>query len=110
MCNRRRCRTRAGRGSPRALSVVGRDARDRIPGLRIVATEPADSPILSKGIARKHKIMGTAPGFIPDPLDTNSHDEIVPTTTEAALLRDALSRPSMSMRGVVIAFSEAVPW
>ena len=58
--------------------------RDRIPGLRIVATEPADSPILSKGVACKHKIMGTAPGFIPDTLDTGSYDEIVPITTEAA--------------------------
>ncbi len=54
------------------------------PDLRIVATEPADSPILSKGIACKHKIMGTAPGFIPEILDTDSYDEILQITTEEA--------------------------
>ena len=74
------CTTGTG-GTISGLSV---HLRDRIPGLRIVATEPADSPILSKGIACKHKIMGTAPGFIPDTLDTGSYDEIVPITTEAA--------------------------
>lgn len=58
--------------------------RDRHPGLRIAATEPDDSPILSKGIACKHKIMGTAPGFIPEILDTGSYDEVVPITTEQA--------------------------
>ena len=54
------------------------------PNLKVVATEPADSPILSKGIACKHKIMGTAPGFIPDILETDSYDEILPVTTEEA--------------------------
>ena len=58
--------------------------RDRHPDLTIIATEPADSPILSKGIACKHKIMGTAPGFIPEILDTSSYDEILPITAEEA--------------------------
>ena len=71
-------------GTGGTISGLSTCLRDRIPGLRIVATEPADSPILSKGIACKHKIMGTAPGFIPDTLDTASYDEIVPITTEAA--------------------------
>ena len=71
-------------GTGGTISGLSTYLRDRIPGLRIVATEPADSPILSKGIACKHKIMGTAPGFIPDTLDTGSYDEIVPITTEAA--------------------------
>ena len=71
-------------GTGGTISGLSTYLRDRIPGLRIVATEPADSPILSRGIACKHKIMGTAPGFIPDILDTGSYDEIVPITTEAA--------------------------
>lgn len=58
--------------------------KDRHPDLTIIATEPADSPILSRGIACKHKIMGTAPGFIPEILDTRSYDEILPITTEEA--------------------------
>ena len=71
-------------GTGGTISGLSTYLRERIPGLRIVATEPADSPILSKGVACKHKIMGTAPGFIPDTLDTTSYDEIVPVTTEAA--------------------------
>jgi len=71
-------------GTGGTISGLSTYLRDRIPGLRIVATEPADSPILSQGVARKHKIMGTAPGFIPDTLDTGSYDEIIPITTEAA--------------------------
>ena len=71
-------------GTGGTISGLSTHLRNRVPGLRIVATEPADSPILSKGIACKHKIMGTAPGFIPDTLDTGSYDEIVPITTEAA--------------------------
>ena len=71
-------------GTGGTISGLSKYLRSRIPGLRIVATAPADSPILSKGIARKHKIMGAAPGFIPDTLDTRSYDEIVPITTEAA--------------------------
>ena len=71
-------------GTGGTISGLSTYLRDRIPGLRIVATEPADSPILSRGIACRHKIMGTAPGFIPDILDTGSYDEIVPITTEAA--------------------------
>ena len=71
-------------GTGGTVSGLSTWLRSRIPDLRIVATEPADSPILSRGIACKHKIMGTAPGFLPDTLDTGSYDEIVPITTEAA--------------------------
>ncbi|MCP4126262.1 MAG: pyridoxal-phosphate dependent enzyme, partial [Gammaproteobacteria bacterium] len=50
----------------------------------IIATEPADSPILSQGIACKHKIMGTAPGFIPETLDTSIYNQILQITTDEA--------------------------
>ena len=71
-------------GTGGTISGLAKYLRGRIPALRIVATEPADSPILSRGIACKHRIMGTAPGFLPEVLDTGSYDEIVPVTTEAA--------------------------
>ena len=71
-------------GTGGTISGLRHHLKDRHPHLKIVATEPADSPILSKGIARKHKIMGTAPGFIPVILDTSAYDEIVPITTEEA--------------------------
>jgi len=63
-------------GTGGTISGLSTYLKDRIPDLMIIATEPEDSPILSKGIACKHKIMGTAPGFIPDTLWTNQ-----PTTT-----------------------------
>ncbi len=71
-------------GTGGTISGLSRFLRPNIPNLEIVATEPADSPILSQGIACKHKIMGTAPGFIPDTLDMESFDRIIPVTTEQA--------------------------
>lgn len=71
-------------GTGGTISGLSKFLHHRHPDLKIIATEPADSPILSQGIACKHKIMGTAPGFIPDILDTNSYEEIIPITTEEA--------------------------
>jgi len=71
-------------GTGGTISGLSRYLRPGNPDLEIVATEPADSPILSQGIACKHKIMGTAPGFIPDTLDMKSFDRIIPVTTGQA--------------------------
>jgi cysteine synthase A len=71
-------------GTGGTISGMGADLKRRAPGLRIIATEPADAPILSTGVPGKHKIMGTAPGFIPDTLDTTIYDRIVQITTEEA--------------------------
>ncbi len=71
-------------GTGGSISGIGKYLKARNPKLSMIATEPADSPILSKGIACSHKIMGTAPGFIPEILDTNIYDEIIPITTEEA--------------------------
>lgn len=71
-------------GTGGTISGLSTYLKDRIPDLMIIATEPEDSPILSKGIACKHKIMGTAPGFIPDTLDQSAYDDIIPVSTEAA--------------------------
>jgi cysteine synthase A len=71
-------------GTGGSISGIGKSLRKRNPTLGIIATEPADSPILSQGIACSHKIMGTAPGFIPEILDTSIYDEIIPITTNEA--------------------------
>ena len=71
-------------GTGGTISGLSKYLRQRHPRLKIIATEPADSPILSQGIACKHKIMGTAPGFIPDILDTNAYEEIIQITTQEA--------------------------
>ncbi len=71
-------------GTGGTISGMGRYLKSLIPEVKVVATEPADSPILSTGVARKHKIMGTAPGFIPEILETDAYDEILQITTEQA--------------------------
>lgn len=71
-------------GTGGTISGLSRFLRPGNPDLEIVATEPADSPILSQGIACKHKIMGTAPGFIPDTLDMKAFDRVIPVTTGQA--------------------------
>jgi cysteine synthase A len=73
-------------GTGGTISGVGRHLKARNPHLVVVATEPAESPILSRGIACKHKIMGTAPGFIPDTLDTTVYQEVLPVSAEEAYL------------------------
>ena len=71
-------------GTGGTISGIGYYLRQRHPHLEVVATEPSDSPILSQGIARKHKIMGTAPGFIPEILDTGVYNQILQITCEEA--------------------------
>jgi len=71
-------------GTGGSISGIGKYLKARNPKLSMIATEPADSPILSKGTACSHKIMGTAPGFIPEILDTSIYDEIIPITTDEA--------------------------
>ncbi len=84
-------------GTGGTVTGLGKYLRKKHPAVRIVATEPADSPILSRGVARKHKIMGTAPGFIPDTLDKNAYDEVVAVAAEHAYAtaRDLARREGM---------------
>lgn len=74
----------AGVGTGGSLSGVGKYLKERIPNVKIVAVEPADSPVLSKGIAGAHKIQGIGAGFIPSTLDLEVYDEVIAITTEEA--------------------------
>ncbi len=71
-------------GTGGTISGLSRYLRKKWPNIEVVATEPSDSPILSQGIARKHKIMGTAPGFRPETLDMSAFDRILPIRWESA--------------------------
>jgi cysteine synthase A len=71
-------------GTGGTVSGLGKFMRAYNSNIEIVATEPDVSPMLSKGIACKHKIMGTAPGFIPDILDTSAYNRILQITAEEA--------------------------
>ena len=74
----------AGVGTGGSLSGVGKYLKERIPNVKIVAVEPADSPVLSKGVAGAHKIQGIGAGFIPATLDMEVYDEVITITTEEA--------------------------
>jgi len=75
----------AGVGTGGTITGVGRYLKEQKPDLRVVAVEPADSPILSGGKAGKHAIQGIGAGFIPGVLDTGIYDEILPMAAEDAL-------------------------
>ena len=74
----------AGVGTGGTLTGVGQYLKSKKPGLKVVAVEPKDSPVLSEGHAGSHKIQGIGAGFVPDVLDTKIYDEIIPVTNEDA--------------------------
>ena len=74
----------AGVGTGGTLTGVGEYLKSQNPAVKVVAVEPASSPVLSKGIAGAHKIQGIGAGFVPDTLNTQIYDEIIPVENEAA--------------------------
>jgi len=74
----------AGVGTGGTVSGVGQYLKSQNPNVKVVAVEPASSPVLSKGTAGAHKIQGIGAGFVPDTLDTRVYDEIIAVENEAA--------------------------
>ena len=74
----------AGIGTGGTITGVGQYLKEKIPGVQVVAVEPADSPVLSKGVAGAHKIQGIGAGFVPQVLDTKVYDEILTVANEDA--------------------------
>ena len=89
-------------GTGGTISGLSKVLRKAIPGIAIIATEPDNSPILSKGVGCRHRIMGTAPGFIPDTLDQNSYDDIIPINADQAI---ATSRRLAEREGIFCGIS-----
>jgi len=75
----------AGVGTGGTVTGAGSVLKERKPGIKIVAVEPSDSRVLSGGKPGPHKIQGIGAGFVPDVLDINLLDEIIPVTYEAAV-------------------------
>lgn len=74
----------AGIGTGGTITGVGEYLKSKNPNIKIVAVEPADSPVLSEGRSGAHKIQGIGAGFIPDTLDTSIYDEIITVKNEEA--------------------------
>lgn len=74
----------AGVGTGGTITGTGEYLKSKNPNIKVVAVEPADSPVLSEGRAGSHKIQGIGAGFVPDTLDTDVYDEIICITNDEA--------------------------
>ena len=92
----------AGVGTGGTLSGVGAYLKSQNPNIKVVAVEPATSPVLSGGKAGPHKIQGIGAGFVPDTLNTDVYDEILPVQNEDAF---ATGRALARSEGVLVGIS-----
>ena len=92
----------AGVGTGGTITGVGEYLKEQNAGVKIVAVEPADSPVLSQGRSGSHKIQGIGAGFVPDVLNTGVYDEIIPVANEDAF---ATGRQIGRSEGVLVGIS-----
>lgn len=92
----------AGVGTGGTLSGVGAYLKSQNPNVKVVAVEPVTSPVLSGGKAGPHKIQGIGAGFVPDTLNTDIYDEILPVQNEDAF---ATGRALARSEGVLVGIS-----
>lgn len=98
----------AGVGTGGTITGVGEYLKTKKPDVKVVAVEPADSPMLSKGTAGPHKIQGIGAGFVPDVLDTSVYDEIITVASEDAF---KVGREIAHKEGVLVGISSgAATW
>lgn len=92
----------AGVGTGGTVTGVGKYLKSRKADVKVVAVEPASSPVLSKGTPGAHKIQGIGAGFVPEVLDTKVYDEIIPVADEDAF---AMGRKIGHKEGVLVGIS-----
>ena len=92
----------AGVGTGGTLTGTGKFLKEQNPNVKVVAVEPASSPVLSKGVAGAHKIQGIGAGFVPDVLDTKIYDEIIPVENEDAF---AVGKEIGKAEGILVGIS-----
>ena len=98
----------AGVGTGGTITGVGEYLKSKNPEIKVVAVEPATSPVLSKGTAGAHKIQGIGAGFVPKVLDTGVYDEIIPVANEDAF---AVGKQIGKAEGVLVGISSgAAAW
>ena len=92
----------AGVGTGGTVSGAGAYLKRMNPGIKVVAVEPAASPVLSEGRAGAHKIQGIGAGFVPDTLDTAVYDEVIAVSNEEAF---AVGRELAAKEGLLVGIS-----
>lgn len=92
----------AGVGTGGTVSGAGAYLKRMNPGIKVVAVEPAASPVLSEGRAGAHKIQGIGAGFVPDTLDTGVYDEVITVSNEEAF---AVGRELAAKEGLLVGIS-----
>ena len=98
----------AGVGTGGTVTGVGQYLKSRNPNVKVVAVEPAASPVLSKGVSGSHKIQGIGAGFVPDVLDTKIYDEIIAVENDDAF---ATGKRIGKKEGVLVGISSgAAVW
>lgn len=98
----------AGIGTGGTISGVGQVLKERVPGVQIVAVEPADSPLLTEGKAGPHKIQGLGANFVPEILDRDVYDEVIDVQLDDSV---ATARDLASKEGILAGISSgAAVW
>ena len=92
----------AGVGTGGTISGIGKYLKEQNPNVKVVAVEPASSPVLSTGKGGAHKIQGIGAGFVPDTLDTKIYDEIITVENEEAF---ASGKEVAKTEGILIGIS-----
>lgn len=92
----------AGVGTGGTITGTGNYLKSCNPKIKVIAVEPADSPVLSQGTGGPHKIQGIGAGFVPDTLDTGVYDEVVPVENEAAFL---MAKEIAKKEGILVGIS-----
>ena len=97
----------AGIGTGGTISGVGKFLKEQNPNCKIIAVEPSDSPLLSKGVAGPHKIQGIGANFVPNTLNTSIYDEIVCVESEPAF---ACGRKLAREEGILVGISSGASY
>ncbi len=92
----------AGVGTGGTISGIGKYLKEKNPEVKVVAVEPASSPVLSTGKGGAHKIQGIGAGFVPETLDTKIYDEIIPVENEDAF---ATGKEMAKIEGILVGIS-----
>ncbi len=91
-----------GVGTGGTLTGAGRLLKERKPSMRVIAVEPEDSPVLSGGVAGPHRIQGIGAGFVPEILEADLIDEVIPIANETAF---AFARRAARLEGITCGIS-----